>query len=41
MHLDLKDICKEFYAVVLLGKFEGGLFCFPSLEISIPVVVGM
>ena len=41
VHLDLKDVCKGFCAVVPLGKFEGGLFCLPSLGISIPVGVGM
>ena len=41
VHLDLKDVCKGFCAVVPLGKFEGGYFCLPSLGISIPVAAGM
>ena len=41
VYLDLKDICKRFFAVVPLGKFEDSYFYFSSLEISIPVIVDM
>ena len=41
MHLGLKDVSKGFCAVDPLGKFEGGLFCLPSLGILTPVGVGM
>jgi len=41
VHLDLKDVCKGFCAIVPLGRFEDGYFCLPSLGISIPVAAGM
>jgi len=41
IHLDLKDVCKGFCAVVPLGNFNGGNFCLPRLGISIPVAPGI
>ncbi|RPB01471.1 hypothetical protein L873DRAFT_1842436 [Choiromyces venosus 120613-1] len=40
VHVDLKDVCKGFCAIVPLGNFTGGNFCLPSLGISIPMVAG-
>jgi len=31
VHSDLKDVCKGFWAIVPLGRFEGGYFNRPSL----------
>jgi len=41
MHVDLKDVCREFYAIVPVGKFTGGNICLPTLRISVPLAAGM
>ncbi|PUU80384.1 hypothetical protein B9Z19DRAFT_1063475 [Tuber borchii] len=41
IHLDLRDVCKGFCAIIPFGPFEGGNICLPRLGISIPVGPGM
>jgi len=34
-HKDLEDVCHGWYAIVVLGDFEGGDACFPKLRVKI------
>ena len=41
IHLDFKDVCRGFCAVVPFRKYTGGNICLPTLGISIPLAAGM